>query len=152
MTNTEKQPFSNPEPDTHYAIALWAAQCAEHALHLFETEYPIDQRPRFAIETLRKWVQGEAKMVECRAAAFEAHAAARDATNKASIAAARASGQAAAVAHMYTHAPHAADYAAKAVELSVDPIQSTVAKTAEREWQWEHLQQELRPIGFPKGL
>lgn len=152
MTTSDKIPFANPELSVHHTIALWAAQCAEHTLHLFEDMQPLDQRPRLALEALRKWVRGETTMVECRKSAFEAHAAAREATSKASVAAARAAGQAAAVAHMYTHAPHAADYAAKAIGLSVDEIQSDAAQAAEREWQWIHLEQGLRPIGFPKGL
>jgi cation diffusion facilitator CzcD-associated flavoprotein CzcO len=94
MSNVEKKQFANPEPSAHRALALWAANCAEHTLHFFEDKYPNDKRPRFALEVLHKWVRGELEMVKCREAAFEAHAAARNAEDKAAVTAARATGQA----------------------------------------------------------
>jgi len=33
------------DPD-HQLLALWAAACAEHVLHLFESVQPSDPRPR----------------------------------------------------------------------------------------------------------
>src|SRR5947207_14922108 len=53
----------------HRLLALWAASCAEHVLHLFETAQPDDPRPREAIEHARAWVRGEVKMMRARAAA-----------------------------------------------------------------------------------
>jgi hypothetical protein len=91
-------------------------------------------------------------MTACRTAAFAAHAAARDATEVDAldaVAAARAAGQAAAVAHMFNHSPHAATYAAQAIGLHGG---RPAAQKAERSWQWESLDPELRTIGFPKGL
>lgn len=37
----------------HHLLALWAAECAEHVLGLFETARPDDVRPRRAIEAVR---------------------------------------------------------------------------------------------------
>jgi hypothetical protein len=113
-----KPPFTNPSRPIHHALALEAAASAEKVLPLFEQACPHDTRPRYALATLRAWVQGHATMLACRHAAFAAHAAARAASQPAAVAAARAAGQAAAVAHMYTHAPHAATYAAKAAALA----------------------------------
>src|SRR5205807_8133078 len=42
----------------HHLLALWAASCAEHVLHLFESAQPDDPRPREAIELARAWVRG----------------------------------------------------------------------------------------------
>ncbi|WP_086472543.1 putative immunity protein [Plantibacter elymi (nom. nud.)] len=151
MSEETKPKWANPEPAIHHAIALWAANCAERALPIFEQQRPGDDRPRAAIAALRAWERGELPMTACRTAAFAAHAAARDATETgafAAVAAARAAGQACAVAHMFDHAPHAATYAAKAVGLGRD---GQPAQEAERAWQWENLAPELRPIGFPKG-
>lgn len=148
----EKQPFANPDLETHRRIALWAAACAEHTLSIFEKENPADERPRRAIEALRQWASGELEMVKCREAAFKAHAAARDARSEASTAAARAAGQAVAVAHMYTHSSYAADYAAKAAGLAAGKNLLEEAKKSERTWQWEQLDEGLRFIGFPKGV
>src|SRR5688500_1514709 len=62
----------------HQLLALWAAACAEHVLHLFEAAQPSDMRPRQAIELARAWVRGEVKMSQARDAAGHANAAARD--------------------------------------------------------------------------
>src|SRR5215510_8073556 len=52
----------------HHLLALWAASCAEHVLHLFESVQPDDPRPRDAIEHARAWVRGEVTMMQARAA------------------------------------------------------------------------------------
>lgn len=54
---------------------LFACDCAEHVLHIYEKCYPDDKRPREAIEVVRKWIRGEVDAA-ARAAAW---AAARDA-------------------------------------------------------------------------
>ena len=46
----------------HQLLALWAAACAEHVLHLFESAQPEDPRPRQAIEQARAWARGEITM------------------------------------------------------------------------------------------
>ena len=145
----EKKSFANPEITVHHELAQWASDCAERTLHLFEELHSDDYRPRLAIDTLRAWIRNEKTMVECRQAAFSAHDAARGVEEPQAIAAARACGQAAGVAHMYTHCPNAADYAIKAIGLSVSKNEAETAKTAERDWQWNHLRDGLRYIGFP---
>jgi hypothetical protein len=62
----------------HQLLALWAAACAEHVLHLFETMRPDDLRPRHAIAQVRAWVRGEITMSQARAAGGHAMAAARE--------------------------------------------------------------------------
>jgi len=61
----------------HRLLALWAATCAEHVLHLFESAQPADQRPRQAIAQARAWVRGEITMTQARTAAGHAMGAAR---------------------------------------------------------------------------
>ena len=61
----------------HHLLALWAAQCAEHVLHLFEVECPADPRPRQALEAARAWTRGELPMMQARAAGGHAMGAAR---------------------------------------------------------------------------
>ncbi|WP_369055177.1 putative immunity protein [Kineococcus terrestris] len=39
--------------EDHRLLALWAADCAEHVLHLFEDEHPCDTRPREAVGAAR---------------------------------------------------------------------------------------------------
>src|SRR5437764_485419 len=62
----------------HHLLALWAASCAEHVLHLFESAQPGDIRPHRAIELVRAWTSGEITMTDARAAGGHAMAAARD--------------------------------------------------------------------------
>lgn len=40
---------------TPHQQALWAADCAERVLHLFEAARPGDNRPRLAIEAARRY-------------------------------------------------------------------------------------------------
>ena len=69
---------------------LFAADCAEYALHLFEREYPDDKRPREAIEAARRFALGEIDDAARDAAWDAAWAAARAAARDAARAAARA--------------------------------------------------------------
>lgn len=119
--------------------ALWAADCAEHVLGVFERHHPEDARPRKAIEAGRAWARGELPLSAARAAAFAAHSAARDASHAAASAAARAAGHAAATAHVAQHAAHAATYAAKAVSNAAHPTEAVANTAKERQWQWQQL-------------
>src|SRR4030081_2612340 len=101
----------------HQFLALWAASCAEHVLHRFESARPEDPRPRQAIEQARAWVRGEVTMSQARTAGGHAMAAARDLSGAARHAA-YAAGQAAAVAHVAAHELGAAAYAIKAARAA----------------------------------
>ena len=83
----------------HQLLALWAAACAEHVLHFFESMQPSDPRPRQAIEQARAWARGEIRMSQARAAGGHAMAAARELSG-ATRHAAYAADQAAVVAHV----------------------------------------------------
>lgn len=117
----------------HRALALWAADCAERVLPLFEALHPNDRRPREAVSAARRWAKDKLSMTAARQLALAAHAAAREAGSEAARQAARAAGHAAATAHVPSHAPHAAEYALKAV------IAQGIDETAEEDWQDEHL-------------
>ncbi|MFB3888523.1 MAG: putative immunity protein [Candidatus Bathyarchaeia archaeon] len=127
------------------SLAIWAADCAERVLPLFEKAHPKDDRPRKAIETCRAWVRtGEFKMVVIRGASLAAHAAAREAKeNEAACFAARAAGQAVATAHVPQHAFGAAYYALKAI-AAADPAHSDSNVAKELEWQSGRLPKHLR--------
>jgi hypothetical protein len=124
----------------HEQLALWAADCAERVLALFEVEHPNDSRPRNAIKATRQCQIGNLSVTEARRFAFAAHAAARAAVKPAAIASARSAGHAAATAHVATHAPHAARYALKAITF-VDQ-----ANEVERDWQISQLPPHLRNV------
>jgi hypothetical protein len=129
----------------HHLLALWAAACAEHVLHLFESVEPGDPRPRAAIERARAWARGEARMTQARAAGGHAMGAARDLRGAARHAA-YAAGQAGAVAHVAAHELGAAAYAIKAARAAAPPGQSDAAGRAECRWQREQLPEAIREL------
>ena len=75
--------------DVSKELRLFAADCAEHVIHLFEREYPNDDRPRKAIEATRAYADGEIDGDAAWATAEAAWATARDAARAAAWAAAR---------------------------------------------------------------
>jgi len=123
-------------------VALWAADCAERVLPLFESEAPDDDRPRNAIARTRAFGRGELTAAEEIRRRFVAGRAAQAVTDLAAVAAARSAAQASAVAHMGAHALGAAAYAARAVELAT-PAQAH-ARQDEVRWQMERMTEEVR--------
>jgi len=129
----------------HRLLALWAAACAEHVLHLFESEQPSDPRPRDAIDQVRAWTRGEVTMSQSRAAGGHAMAAARE-LRRAPRHAAFAAGQAAVVAHVAAHELGAAAYAIKAARAAAPGGDGERAGRLERRWQREQLPAEIREL------
>jgi hypothetical protein len=118
-----------------HTAALFAADCAERVLPIFEAAYMADDRPRKAIEVARSGVS----VTEARAAALAAHAAARTAQadgNADATYAARAAGHAAATIHVATHAAGAAAYAIRAA-----------GDAGERPWQLRRLREVIARAG-----
>ena len=129
----------------HHLLALWAASCAEHVLHLFESAQPDDPRPREAIEHARAWVRGEVKMMQARAAGGHAMGAARNLRGAARHAA-YAAGQAAVVAHVAAHELGAAAYAIKAARAAAPEGEVESAGRRELRWQREQLPAAIRAL------
>ncbi|MGY5884559.1 putative immunity protein [Modestobacter lacusdianchii] len=129
----------------HHLLALWAAACAEHVLHLFESARPADPRPRAAIEAARAWVRGELPMMQARAAGGHAMGAARDLRGAARHAA-YAAGQAGVVAHVAEHDLGAAAYAIKAARAAVPDAEREAAGRAECRWQRDRLPDAVREL------
>ncbi|NEA32540.1 putative immunity protein [Streptomyces sp. SID13031] len=129
----------------HHLLALWAASCAEHVLHLFESVQPEDSRPRQAIEHARAWVRGEVKMMEARAAGGHAMGAARDLRGAARFAA-YAAGQAGVVAHVAAHDLGAAAYAIKSVRAAAAGSDGVAAGRVECQWQRDQLPLAIREL------
>ena len=129
----------------HRLLALWAAVCAEHVLHHFESIQPLDLRPRQAIEQIRAWAQGEIRMSQSRAAGGRAMAAARTLSGAARHAA-YAAGQAAVVAHVAAHELGAAAYAIKAARAAALKGEAEHAGRLECRWQREQLPDVIREL------
>ena len=129
----------------HRLLAWWAAACAEHVLHFFESVKPSDHRPRRAIEQVRAWTRGEITMSESRAAGGHAMGAARELAG-APRHAAYAAGQAGAVAHVAAHELGAAAYAIKAVRAAAPAGESESAGRRECRWQRDQLPDAIREL------
>lgn len=132
------------DPD-HQQLALWAAACAEHVLHLFASTCPDDPRPRQAIEQARAWASGKSTMTQARTAAGHAMAAARELRGAARHAA-FAAGQAAAVAHVAAHELGAAAYAIKAARAAAVESEEDQAGRLECQWQRAQLPAAIREL------
>ncbi|MEO7588373.1 MAG: putative immunity protein [Arachnia sp.] len=129
----------------HHLLALWAADCAEHVLDLFESAQPGDPRPREAIAHARAWVRGEVGMMAARAAGGHAMGAARDLRGAARNAA-YAAGQAGAVAHVAAHELGAAAYAIRAASAAAPAGDGDAAARRECQWQRDQLPEEIRAL------
>jgi hypothetical protein len=129
----------------HHLLALWAADCAQHVLHLFEQVQLHDDRPRRAIEQVRAWARAEGTMTQSRTAAGHAMGAARTLSG-APREAAYAAGQAAAVAHVAAHELGAATYAIRAARVAAPEAERTAAGLMECQWQRAQLPNAIRDL------
>lgn len=129
----------------HQLLALWAATCAEHVLHLFEAAQPSDSYPREAIEKARAWVRGEIKMMDSREAGGMANGAARPLKGAPRFAA-YAAAQAALVAHVPAHELGAAAYAIKAVRAAAPKGEGEHLGRLECQWQHDQLPDAIRAL------
>jgi hypothetical protein len=129
----------------HRLLGTWAADCAEHVLHLFEQARPADDRPRRAIELGRAWAGGEVSWAVARTAAGHANAAARD-LRGAPRHAAYAAGQAAAVGHVAAHELGAAAYAIRAARAAAREGDGDTAARSECQWQHTQLPGAIREL------
>lgn len=123
-------------------VALWAAECAERVLPLFEAEAPDDDRARDGIARARAFGRGELDAASQIRDRFVANRASKSARSPAAVAAAYAAGQASGVAHMGAHALGAAAYAAKAASLAASDPEA--ARQDEVRWQLDHMTLEVR--------
>jgi len=131
--------------EDHHRLALWAAECAEHVLPLFEAARPDDLRPREAIAAARAWTRGELSMMQTRALGGHAMGAARDLRGAPRFAA-YAAGQAAVVAHVAEHDLGAAAYAIKSVVAAAPARREEEARRDECRWQRDRLPGEVRDL------
>lgn len=141
MSNTPG-PLTLSEEDRR-VIAVWAADCAERVLPIFELAAPSDTRPRDAIEGVRAFARGEMRIGPVRVLSAKAHAAAREVQVPSATAAARAAGHAAGIAHMAAHARGVA-YAAIAEGLN-NPANPN-ASAEEALWQMKLASSKVRKI------
>jgi len=122
-------------------LALWALACAERFLPYFESEFPLDPRPRKALEVLQDWIDtGEFSMKTIRGAALSSHAAARDVgDDNPARSAARSAGQAVSTPHVKEHTLVVDNYALQPIFRANIAGNPQDAIKAERQWQTQRL-------------
>jgi len=133
-------------------VGLWAADCAERVLPLFEAKAPSDTRPREAIEGIRAFARGGKRTAQLRSLAWAAHAAAREVGDPVATAAARAASLAAATAYIHALAtPHQAKhalgpavYGARAREIAA--VDDPGVGDEEIRWAIEHASPAVREV------
>ena len=133
-------------------VGLWAADCAERVLPLFEATAPADVRPREAIEGIRVFARGAKRTARLRSLAWAAYAAAREVGDPAAAAAARAAGLAAGSAYMHAlasphqskHALGPAVYGARARKLAA--VDDPSAGEGEIRWAIAHASPAVREV------
>ena len=140
---------------------LFAADCTERVLPIFEAAVPGDGRPRHAIAVARAYAKGEATREELAAAGSAAWAAARaaawDAARAAAWDAAWAAAEAAARTAAMAAAGDAAGDAARtaaraAARAAAEAAAAAAAAAAERRWQNLHLATMLGLIVDAEGV
>lgn len=114
------------------AQRLWACDCVERVLHLFELDHPDDHRPREAIRVARLDALGEASKEELDAASCAAFSAESAPAKEAARTAARAAARAVVIGAAW----HTAFTAARAAGwASARGATRIAAWDAERAWQ-----------------
>jgi hypothetical protein len=105
------------ETQSKITIAKWCIRYTEeHILSIYENIYPVDSRPRDALNAAKDWLDGKIKLPAVKTLILAAHAAAREVEeHPAAQAAARTAGQAAATVHTATHSLGLAFYGAAAI-------------------------------------
>jgi len=135
---------------------LFAADCVERVLPLFEKERPNDKRPREAIAVARRFANGEATREELAAAWAAARDAAWDAARAAAWDAAWAAAWDAAWAAAWDAAWDAARAAARAAAWAAAGAAAgavwDAARAAETAWQRERLAQYLSGAALDDAL
>ena len=134
------------------SLGSWAADCAERALAVYESQADADSRPRAAIEGIRVFAGGGKRTAQLRSLALAAFSAAHDAGNPAAATAARAAGLAASSAYTHPlvdvqqtkHIVGPAAYAALALELDQGGDHSI--GNNEINWAIAHVTPEVREI------
>jgi len=134
------------------SLGGWAADCAERALSIYETQVESDPRPRAALEGIRVFAAGGKRSAQLRTLSLAAFSAAREATHPAAAEAARAAGLAASSA--YTHplvdvqqTKHIVGPAAcAALALEINQGGDPAIGEAEVRWAIEHAPREVSEI------
>lgn len=121
------------EGQSRRVLVLWALDLAEETVEELETRYPLESRPRQALEASRLWAEGKLKMSLARRAILDCHALAKELKDPADAALCHGVGQACSVVHTTGHALGYPIYALTALvrRLGVDHCREAVEDRVE---------------------
>ena len=129
---------------------LYACECAERVLGLFEEQFPVDDRPRRSVDTARRYANGMATFGEMDAAAEAAYDAAKEAADAGAMRAYAAAFAAVLSARLPAakDAALTAAFGASAAVGQTHPVVHDWNAEREAEYQW----QEKRAIQMLESL
>lgn len=126
----------------HKVLALWAIDCVKRILPLFEEKYLNETVIQTAIDTLKKWINGQIKMWDARKYTYTVLELARtmEKYDKPYSQIVRATSHCLATCHVPTHSEGPAMYVVSAIKL-INQGKDDVIKLMEDEriWQINHL-------------
>ena len=131
----------------HKILAIWAIDCLNRILPLFENKYPDEKIPDTAVYTLKKWINAEIKMWEARKYAYTVLALAKsiEKDDKPYSQIVRAASHCLATCHVPTHSEGTAMYVVSAIKHINKGKNNVVALMEdERIWQINHLKQLMK--------
>jgi hypothetical protein len=151
MNHMPGSPLLDNEDLRH--LALWAADCAERSLPVFDAKAPGDNRPQEAIAAARAFARSGIRTASLRKVAWAALAAAREVGDPAAAAAGRAACAAAGTAYTHpiatryqvNHILGPAAYSAQAIALRAAADEASVSR-AEIRWATEQASPAIRQL------
>jgi len=130
------------ETTEHKVLAIWAIDCLERFMPYLENNYPNENRPRTAINILKKWLNDEISMWEARKYCFSVLAFGREIeeSDKIGCQIARACSHTLATCHVPTHCEIVTLYTLSSMQYqNQDKKNVFELMESEREWQINHL-------------
>ncbi len=131
----------------HKVLAIWAIDCLNKVLPLFEAKYPKETVLKMAVHTLQRWVNDEIEMWEARKYTYTVLALARDMEkdDKPYSQIVRAASHCLATCHVPIHSERAAMYIVSAIRLiNKNKINVETLMIKERLWQLNRLKELMK--------
>ena len=131
----------------HKILALWAIDCLNRILPVFEEKYPNETVLKTAVSTLQKWIHGKIKMWDARKYTYTVLALAKtmEKDDKPYSQIVRAASHCLATCHVPTHSEGTAMYVISAIKLLNEGKGDVVSLMEnERIWQINHLKELMR--------
>lgn len=131
----------------HKILAIWAIDCLNRILPLFEVKYPNENILKIATDTLKKWINDEIKMWDARKYTYVVLSLAKtlEKNDKPYSQIVRATSHCLATCHVPTHSEGTAMYVVSAIKLINQGENDLInIMQNERIWQINHLKKLIQ--------